>query len=283
MTDFEVFVMAVLYETKTRLDRSGSPMKCSLRMADTPTSKYTALCISCGSLQRLTNLNDMYRAHLDGMSVSDIAASIIDSALQCGFFEGSAETVPEKFADYSKIKDRLFIRLSNSRSNPKFLSEVPHCSIFDLVMTCHILVSGRNSSDIQSITVRNSFLELWKISEETLFADAISSGAKLFPVSFDRYEGMYLLTNRHKMFGAASILYENALETVRDFFGSGFYILPSSIHEVILIPERMAKDPEKLKELVICVNSLPECLTEGDFLSDHVYSYRMPDGLSVAA
>ena len=85
------------------------------------------------------------------------------------------------------------------------------------------------------------------------------------------------------MFGAASILYENALETVRDFFGSGFYILPSSIHEVILIPERMAKDPEKLREMVIGVNSLPQCLTEGDFLSDHVYIYRMPDGLSVAA
>ena len=225
----------------------------------------------------------MYRAHLDGTEVSDIAASIVDAAMQGVYFIDLAENLPEKFADYSEIKDRLFIRLSNSRSNPEFLSEVPHRSILDLAMTCHVLVNGRNTGDIQSITVRNSFLELWKIGEETLFADAISSGAKLFPVSFDRYEGLYLLTNRQKMFGAASILYENALETVRDFFGSGFYILPSSIHEVILIPERMTKDPEKLKELVICVNSLPQCLTEGDFLSDHVYIYRMPDGLSVAA
>lgn len=84
--------------------------------------------------------------------------------------------------------------------------------------------------------------------------------------------GMYVLGNLSGLYGAAVILYPNVLEQCADCFESSFYILPSSVHEVILVPDKGQISGEKLREMVCEVNETQ--LEEQDFLSNSVYYFN---------
>lgn len=82
---------------------------------------------------------------------------------------------------------------------------------------------------------------------------------------------MYVLTNKQKTNGAACMIYENVLDNFADSLGSDVYILPSSVHEVILVPAVEGIDKDELTNMVKEVNEKE--LDEIDILSDHVYYY----------
>ncbi len=85
--------------------------------------------------------------------------------------------------------------------------------------------------------------------------------------------GMYVLGNTIGLFGAAVILYPNVLEKCGDYFASNYYILPSSVHEVILVPDNGQISAKKLQEMVCEVNETQ--LEEQEFLSNSVYYFNM--------
>ncbi|MDY2628590.1 MAG: DUF5688 family protein [Lachnospiraceae bacterium] len=82
---------------------------------------------------------------------------------------------------------------------------------------------------------------------------------------------MFVLTNSSRCNGAAALLYENALEHASDRIGGNFYILPSSIHEVILLPDDGQLEPANLAEMVCEINKHDVAATEK--LSDTIYYY----------
>ena len=82
---------------------------------------------------------------------------------------------------------------------------------------------------------------------------------------------MYVLTNADKMNGANSILDAKTMEDISEKIGGDFYILPSSLHEVIILPDTPEMDKDYLEHMVQDINAgqvAPE-----DKLSDHVYMY----------
>ncbi len=83
--------------------------------------------------------------------------------------------------------------------------------------------------------------------------------------------GLYVITNESRYNGAASILYEEALEEAAECMGGSYYILPSSIHEVILFPDFDTPDPGILLKMVHDVNRDEVAVT--DQLSDNIYYY----------
>lgn len=83
---------------------------------------------------------------------------------------------------------------------------------------------------------------------------------------------MYIPTNKHKLNGAACILYDGVLENFANKINRDIFILPSSIHEVILVPVVDSIKKQELTDMVREVNS--EAVEEGEILSDHVYIYR---------
>lgn len=83
---------------------------------------------------------------------------------------------------------------------------------------------------------------------------------------------MYVLTNEKKINGAACLLYNDVLEEFAVCKGEDVYILPSSIHEVILVPALDDICREELNAMVKQVNE--EEVALGDVLSNHVYFYR---------
>ena len=83
---------------------------------------------------------------------------------------------------------------------------------------------------------------------------------------------MYVLTNRQRLNGAASLLYDNVVKDFAQMLQKDLFIIPSSVHEVILVPVLDELDRSELDEMVKTVNATD--VLEVDVLSDHVYYYH---------
>ena len=82
---------------------------------------------------------------------------------------------------------------------------------------------------------------------------------------------MFVLSNQYRHFGAACILYNRVLEDIGNQLNENFYILPSSIHEVIILPEGFSPCEEDLNEMIIDINQTQ--VSEEEILSNHAYYY----------
>lgn len=87
----------------------------------------------------------------------------------------------------------------------------------------------------------------------------------------DKMPSLFVLTNRDGVDGATCIVYKGLLERIRRRLGRGFYIIPSSVHEVIILPEIEGYSRDTLESMVKEVNST--VLSEMDILSENVYYY----------
>ena len=83
-------------------------------------------------------------------------------------------------------------------------------------------------------------------------------------------DAMYVISNSDKTFGAAALLDSDAMDKIEEQIGE-FYILPSSVHECILVPKKEDMDLATLENMVQEVNATQ--VSKEEKLSDHVYAY----------
>ena len=86
---------------------------------------------------------------------------------------------------------------------------------------------------------------------------------------------MYVLTNKTMLNGASTMMYYGVLDSIADKIGHDLYILPSSIHELILVPVKSGYKADELKKMVCQVNS--DEVSDNEILSDSVYCYSRKD------
>ena len=91
---------------------------------------------------------------------------------------------------------------------------------------------------------------------------------------------MYVLTNKSRLHGAAVILYENILSDMAMFFENDLYILPSSVHEVIIVPKYEDVDEAYLSQMVNEVNETQ--LRTEEVLANHAYLYLQEEKQIIA-
>ena len=82
---------------------------------------------------------------------------------------------------------------------------------------------------------------------------------------------LYVLSNEARLHGAAAILNKKIMDDITDKLGKDFFILPSSIHEVLIVPKNDRTDLKDLESMVRDVNA--SHVSPGERLSDHVYAY----------
>ena len=94
---------------------------------------------------------------------------------------------------------------------------------------------------------------------------------------FDMGQYMYIVSNEKKLNGASAILYKDSLQSIARRLNSDFYIIPSSVHEVIAIPynDFTKKQESFLKETIAFVNNT-EVSTQ-DVLSNNLYFFSRED------
>ncbi len=198
------------------------------------------------------------------------------------------------FMSYEKIKPRVCYRLVNYEKNKEFLKELPHDKVLDLAVIYYYSVEPEYLSNA-SVLIRNIDLQRWKVSAEEVREDAKRNTPYLFDwqliTIWDLMEGllldrgvefpselkegdsinMYILTNKEKYFGAACVLYPHVLETIAERLKSHFFILPSSIHECIIMPASGLFTQESLSKMVTEINESQ--VDEIEILSDQAYYY----------
>lgn len=198
---------------------------------------------------------------------------------------------PLDFLDFEKLKPRIGCRLLSVKRNRHLLEELPFLPFLDLAIVFFYLVSASDSGQA-SILITKKHLESWGISQKLLWESAMQTAPSAYPsllmslpdmlfelnasVSGAETElPLYVLTNEGKFYGASAMLYPDVLSDFSRKMQSDLYIIPSSIHEVLLLPVNAIGQQEQLDLLIQEVNK--EQLAPEDILSDHAYYYSQSE------
>lgn len=193
--------------------------------------------------------------------------------------------------DYESLKEKICLKVINTDLNRELLADVPHVPFCDLSIVFYVPVDSFPGN--ASIMINNRFMAIWGVDTDELFETAKANtqrilGGKVVPMrdiiasipnSMTEVRlpgpedcGMYVATNREKVNGASVFLYDSLLSGFADKIGKDFYIIPSSIHELIFLSDSINMEPEDIREMISEVNST--CVDPEEVLSDNVYRYR---------
>lgn len=237
------------------------------------------------------------------ITVEEIAEEIISIT------NDSAAPIPpviSQIGDFESIKSRLRIKLINTEKNKEFLKGVAHKEFLDLSALYQIKVEmGTDDSSIATVNIGNELFDKYGITIDELHEAAIENMKIMEPTHIqgmfqtmveimgeemrelpldmfgDEEEKMLVITNKSKVCGASVILQKETLQEIADIFKQDYYILPSSIHEVLAVKADGNVDASALRDMVKEVNDtqvMPE-----ELLSYNVYYYNTETGeLSIA-
>ena len=194
------------------------------------------------------------------------------------------------FRDFSKIRENLFYRLINYEKNQELLSMVPHTRFLDLAKIYY--ADCRVGETAGSILIYHKHVGKWNITEDELITAAEENTPRLYPANlhpiFDTLGlggdinlflklpfPMFVLSNTGNHNGAAAVCYKDVLERFSQKIKDDLVVLPSSVHEIMLLPLQKSNSIESLREMVCDVNRT--MLDRSEFLSDNVYLYSRND------
>lgn len=254
-------------------------------------------------------LEPYYEALINGMSFSEIMQHIVDvyeenrvqKDIDISFLE-----------NYDRVKRKICFKLINYRMNLELLKDVPHIKYLDLAIVFYCVVLNEQLGN-GSILVHNEQLKNWNVELKELMTEAMVNMMKYYPPQMkdmmniieeiyrqnkdetldfagdmeereallkapfqnigDSDVKMYVLTNSSRLNGASAILYIDLLEEIGQYFKKDYFILPSSIHEVILIPWKEDISSDFLSEMVSEINTTE--LKKEEILSNHAYLYSI--------
>lgn len=243
-------------------------------------------------------LSPFYEAYCHGTGMEEILATIEDVLHK----ETPKESIDMSFfLDYEKVRDRICYRLVSEEKNRDLLDKIPSLPFLDLVISFYY--SYRNAALGEgSILIRLEHLDKWGVTVQELWKAASENTPRLYPAQCrnildvvqelmpgpdrerefmgDEYGGemparesfpMHVITNRQRVNGASVILYQGYLEELAGRMGGDLYLIPSSIHEMLVIPASEISYDNSLKDMVSEVNAT--VVEPQEILSDHVYYY----------
>ena len=228
-------------------------------------------------------LEEAYRQYQNGDSLTKIAEEIKV------LYEKNAHNIKldvDFFGDYSKVEDRIFHKVVNYDKNKELLKDMPHFRWHDLAIVFYYAMEEPVFGKA-SIAIHNSHLDMWGRSAEEIYSIAQQNMEQKMPellVSMsellEEMAGMkmeesgmslYVLTNREKMFGASAMLYSEKMKGLADKLHSDLLILPSSVHETLLLPDDREQRYEFYKQMVSEVNTTQ--VDPEEILSFNLYRY----------
>lgn len=208
------------------------------------------------------------------------------------------DIIPANFED---AKENLVLKLDNvhnifvskddlqSKLRPLPLAYIAD----DLVLTCQLDFPAEDKNYIASVKINEDLLKLWGIDQSALLDAAIRNCNDKMPYTFNRLEDylplqeedangmLWILSNTKTRYGASVVAYYGLLEHIANdcFDHEDLYLIPSSVHEFIVIPASIAEDlslnelhgVESINDTINSVNST--AVMDKDVLSDHLYKY----------
>lgn len=192
------------------------------------------------------------------------------------------------FTDFSKACRNLSFKVVNFEKNKKMLMDIPYKKMLDLAMVPICLVNDEALGE-GSIVIKNEHLKVWEISFDELWENAFESApdsapvfveslhktlGPLFPQEcyFEALDEILVVSNKQKIHGASAIFYPGMLEKIAYKLGGDFVIIPSSVHETIVI--KTSYDTALLSDLPSMVKQVNTTVVSSEeILSENVYYY----------
>lgn len=293
--NYSEFKQHILADLQTRL---GSNYRITvqdiIKNNDTHLDGLTLLADN-SNLSPTIYLNFYYKQYENGHSLSEIEDDILRVYNE---HRASGNIDISFFTDYDKVKSRIVFKLVNYERNRELLQHIPHYRFLDLAIVFHCLIESSPSGSA-TILIHNHHLSYWDITADDLYALAQQNTPHLLSYdlrnmtdilkemfsdeefSLDSVQitteyPMYLLTNHCKLNGSGCILYPHLLRDFADRLGYDLFIIPSSVHEVLIIPAKNQTAYEELSEMVQEINSSQ--VSREEVLSDHVYYFSRESG-----
>lgn len=232
-------------------------------------------------------LEEYYKQFQNGFEIDDIIQNLLDV-----YHEVKFEHIWDVHAvkDFETMRSKIVYKMIHAEKNKNLLKNMPYTTYLDFAIVFYILFEV-DDSGTATIPITHELLELWNVTLDDVKQSAFCNAPILLPACFkpmhvviDELMGtnyseqeaiedlMYVLTNSLRSFGAACILYDGILEKMHEEIGENYYLLPSSIHEMIIVPESNSPSREHMNEMIAEVNQTQ--LDEEEFLSDCVYYYN---------
>lgn len=242
-------------------------------------------------------LNSYYEQLKAGASMNQILEELLNI-----FSDSSTipHVNPEILSDFSHLKTRVAYKLIHTDSNRELLRSLPSIPYLDLSMVFYLFLEENEYGHMTAL-IHNSHMASWGTTTEELYHLAAKNTSLLMPGNIKDMEDvmkevakaqlgeeyldafiddllipddappLYILSNDSGLNGACAILYENLLKNFADSLEQDLIILPSSIHEVLLIPYTEDISIPELFDMVRHIN-LTEVPVE-DRLSDQIYFF----------
>ena len=244
-------------------------------------------------------IDDDYTKHLNGTPIADIASRIVSSMKSS--LTSSSDIDVTLITDFNKAKDYIIPRLIDIRPgrNDGYLKDRVCTPITGTQIGIIYDIDLSNAKSEMTVGVKKDMLELWGITPDELHELAIANGPRLRPAYFNDLFSMlseleplpfpesepdtmlFVLTTKGKAHGASVILYPSTVEMLNNRFGeNNFYILMSSVHELIICRTSLCDDPGILKEMVMSINASE--VLPADQLADDVFTLDSSGNLIIA-
>ena len=213
-------------------------------------------------------LEEFYQKYLKGQQVPDLADSI------CSIYQEIRVKKTcdcQNLFDFNHVKEHIVYKLIRRDANEELLKQIPYEPFLDLAVVYYIQIDNTRFGSA-AIQIRNEHLRYWRVEKEEIRRFAEKNTPPIYPVQIRQIvRFMYVATNEQCSLGAAVMRYPDFREKVRGMIRGDFYILPSSIHEVILVPESFGLEPERMQEMVKEINQTG--VAPEEVLSDSVYYF----------
>lgn len=190
--------------------------------------------------------------------------------------------------NFEEIKNNVVFTLAPK--DEKLAKEIPHKDYLDLMIKFYIKLNDTNYA-----LINNEVIEHLNINEEDLMVTAMQNTPRMLGYKLkgifstiaeitgceneiydiaqldDLLVPLQVLTNHIGTYGAGVILYPNLMENIAEKFQSDLYIIPCSVHEILIYKNCEQMDEDALKEMIIHVNDNE--VPKEDILSYNLYFY----------
>lgn len=239
------------------------------------------------------NMDRFFSAYEDGREMNELVIGAVDM-LSNGFEQASVMDV-SGITDYETMKDKLVMEVVSSEVNADLLDKIPHKEMEDMSVVYRFVVEDQEDGRA-SILVTNNLMNQYDITAEQLHADALQNAPEIKPAVIQGMsevmmemmgpeaielgimdvidpadEMMFVASTPDRIQGAGVLAYQDFMDQAAEKLGGDFYILPSSIHEILLVRDDGQTNADALRDMVQEVNATQ--VSPEEKLTDSVYHY----------
>ena len=287
---------------KTFEDKGIHDVEVENRLVDKVNETYDSFTVKHTGSDVGVNISvtEAYAAYAnDEADAKTIANAMVDRTVEALLNAPTISNGINDIQNYDVMKNKLVMEVVSSETNAELLETIPHKDIEDMAVIYRFDVKDMVGEGA-TVIVTNKMLENYGITPEQLHEDAVKNAPEIRPIVIQgmaevlakqmgvedldmlglnippEQEQIFVASVPDNVHGAGILAYEDFMDKASERVGNqSFFILPSSIHELLIVPDNGMMDLHSLEQMVKEVNATT--VDPSEKLTDNVYHYDAKD------